>query len=261
MVWWIVLAAGWAALMGTTVCVWVRGRNNVRHLHDLLVWRADQVSMLSHELRTPLTLVKLSADILAEDDLTEPQASFVRTIREQASATIQLAEDLLTQARIEAGKFTPHLTTYDMAHMVLGCVRDLRELFQTQIHLDCPSTPCPVHADAVLIRQGLTNLINNAIAVSGDEASVSVRLARREYDLLVSVADTGTGMDAERRLRLFQRFSSGRPVGSGTGLGLIITKQIVELHGGNLFIDTKEDQGTTVMFNLPIHGPSKEVRC
>jgi len=260
MVLWIVLAAGWAVLAGTSIFLWVRGRNTVRHLHDLLVWRADQVSMLSHELRTPLTLVKLSADLLAEEDLPDPQASFVRTIREQASTTIQLAEDLLTQARIEAGKFTPHLTTYDMAHMVLGCVSDLRELFQTPIHLDCPSTPCPVHADAVLIRQGLTNLINNAIAVSGD-ASVSVRLARREYDLLVSVADTGTGMDAERRLRLFQRFSSGRPIGSGTGLGLIITKQIVELHGGQLFIDTKQDQGTTVMFNLPIDGPIKEVGC
>jgi len=67
-------------------------------------------------------------------------------------------------------------------------------------------------------------------------------------------------MDAARRLRLFQRFSSGRPVGSGTGLGLIITKQIVELHGGQLFVDTVEDRGTTVMFNLPIHGPDKEVR-
>jgi signal transduction histidine kinase len=211
--------------------------------------------MLSHELRTPLTLVKLSADLLAEDDLAPAQAEFVRTIREQASATIRLAEDLLTQARIEAGKFTPHLTTFDIADMVLTCVRDLRELYAIQIVLDCPSTPCPVHADAVLIRQGLTNLINNAIAVSSEQAQVTVRLARREFDCLVSVTDMGQGMDAARRLRLFHKFSSGRPVGSGTGLGLIITKQIIELHGGQLFIDTKEDRGTTVMFNLP-----KEVR-
>jgi len=216
--------------------------------------------MLSHELRTPLTLVKLSADLMAEEDLADSQATFVKTIREQSSATIQLAEDLLTQARIEAGKFTPHLTTFDMADMVLGCVQDLRELHETKIVVDCPSTPCPVHADTVLIRQGITNLVNNAIAVSSSGAPVTVRLARREYDLLLSVSDMGAGMDAARRLRLFQRFSSGRPVGSGTGLGLIITKQIVELHGGQLFVDTVEDRGTTVMFNLPIHGPDKEIR-
>jgi len=255
MTWWIVACAGWVVLVGLAVFIGVRGRNQARRLQDLLVWRADQVSMLSHELRTPLTLVKLSADLLAEDDLTAPQASFVKTIREQATATIQLAEDLLTQARIEAGKFTPHLETFDIADMVLNCVRDLRELYSTEIILDCPSTPCPVHADAVLIRQGLANLINNAIAVSEDASGVTVRLARREYDYLVSVSDVGVGMDAARRLRLFQRFSSGRPVGSGTGLGLIITKQIVELHGGQLFVDTVEDRGTTVMFNLP-----KEVR-
>ena len=251
MVWWIVLAAGWAVLAGCGAYLGVRGRNEVHRLHDLLVWRADQVSILSHELRTPLTLVKLSADLLADDDLNPSQTSFVTTIREQASATIQLAEDLLIQARIEAGKFTPHRTTFDIADMVLGCVHDLRELYSTTILLDCPSTPCPVHADTVLVRQGLTNLVNNAIAVSTDAAQVIVRLARREYDYLVSVTDAGKGMDAERRLRLFQRFSSGRPVGSGTGLGLIITKQIIELHGGQLFIDTVKDRGTTVVFTLP----------
>jgi len=251
MMWTVALGLGCVVGAGLSVYMWVRGRREVRRLQDLLVWRADQVSMLSHELRTPLTLVKLSADLLAEDDLAGSQASFVKTIREQSSATIQLAEDLLTQARIEAGKFTPHLTTFDLADMVLNCVHDLRELYETPIVVDCPSSPCLVQADVVLIRQGITNLINNAIAVSHGQGPVTVRLSRREYDLLLSVSDQGAGMDAARRLRLFQRFSSGRPVGSGTGLGLIITKQIIELHGGQLFIDTVEDRGTTVMFNLP----------
>ena len=254
----IVFAAGCLALAGFAACHWARERGQTRRLHDLLVWRADQVSMLSHELRTPLTLVKLSADLLAEADLDPPQASFVRTIREQASATIRLAEDLLTQARIEAGKFTLHLTRFDMAEMVLGCVRDLRELHDPEIQLDCPSTPCLVRADSVLVRQALTNLINNAIAVSADATPVTVRLARTELDLRLSVADRGTGMDAARRLRLFQRFSSTRPIGAGTGLGLIITKRIIELHGGQLFVDTVEGRGTTMMFNLPVHGPDRQ---
>lgn len=259
MAWTVLLVAVCAAGGGVLAYGRSRWRAEVRGLHDLLVWRADQVSKLSHELRTPLTLVKLSADLLAEEELDEAQAGFVTTIREQSAATIRLAEDLLTQSRIEAGRFTPHLTTFDMADMLLECVRDLRELSGTKIHLDCPSTPCPVHADTVLIRQGLTNLINNAIAVSEKGGVVTVRLARREYDQLLSVTDTGTGMDAARRLSLFQRFSTSRPVGAGTGLGLIITKEIIELHGGRLFVDTVQGRGTTVMFNLPVDGPDEEV--
>ncbi len=249
------------SLAGLAVCAWAwwKSRRRAARLRDLLVWRADQISMLSHELRTPLTLVKLSADLLAEDEnrpLSPRQDSFVRTIREQALVTIQLAEDLLTQARIEAGRFTLHLTQVDLADLVLASVHDLRELHDRPIMVDCPSAPCLVRADTVLIRQGLTNLVNNAVAVSPPGEPVVVRLSRREVDVLVSVTDRGTGMKAEQRLRLFRRFSSGRPVGSGTGLGLVITKQIVELHGGRLFVDTVEERGTTMMFSLPVGGPS-----
>lgn len=216
--------------------------------------------MLSHELRTPLTMVKLSGDILAGEDpgpLTSAQARFVETIRHQADSTIELAEDLLTQARIEAGRFSVHLEPCDVAEIVVGLVADLRELRGSPIVMDCPTVPCWVRADQLLVRQALANLINNAVTVSPAGSPVTVQVAQREYDVLVSVTDEGTGMTAKERLELFQRFASGRPLRSGTGLGLIITKQIVERHGGQLFVDTVATRGTTMMFNLPISGPSE----
>lgn len=240
---------------------WRRSALEVQRLQTLARWRADQVSMLSHELRTPLTMVKLAGDLLAEGSpgpLTAAQANFVETIRHQADSTIELAEDILTQARIEAGRFTVRLETCDVAQIVVGLVTDLRELRRSQVVMDCPTMPCLIKADRLLVRQALTNLINNAVTVSPQGSPVEVRVAQRENDVLVSVTDQGSGMTARERLELFQRFSSGRPLRSGTGLGLIITKQIVERHGGQLFIDSVAEQGTTMMFNLPISGPGGE---
>lgn len=238
---------------------WRRSAHDVERLRSLARWRADQVSMLSHELRTPLTMVKLSGDILAGEDpgpLTSAQSGFVETIRHQADSTIELAEDMLTQARIEAGRFSVHLQPCDVAEIVVGLVADLRGLRGSHIVMDCPTVPCWVQADQLLVRQALANLINNAVTVSPSGSPVTVQVAQREFDVLVSVTDQGTGMTAKERLELFQRFSSGRPLRSGTGLGLVITKQIVERHGGQLFVDTVAARGTTMMFNLPISGPA-----
>lgn len=244
------VAAGWLS--------WRRERAEVRRLGELLRFRADQVSMLSHELRTPLTLVKLSGDLLAEGGpgpLTGDQAKFVDTIRQQADATISLAEDMLTQARLESGTFTLHLTYFDVADLVLDLIANLRAVHGPGLIADCPTTPIRLYGDALLLRQALTNLVNNAVAVNPPGAAVLVRLVRRDDDVLVSVTDQGTGMTAEQRLNLFRRFASGRPVRSGTGLGLIITREIVARHGGHLFVDTVWDRGTTMMLNLPIRGP------
>lgn len=238
---------------------WRRSNAEVVRLQGLARWRADQVSMLSHEFRTPLTMVKLAGDLLAEGGpgpLTPSQAAFVETIRVQADSTIELAEDLLAQARIESGPFTVHLESCDVAAIVVGLVADLRGLRGSAIVMDCPTVPCIVRADKLLILQALANLINNAVAASPLGEPVRVQVAQREYDVLVSVTDHGTGMTARERLELFQRFSSGRPLRSGTGLGLVITKQIVERHGGRLFVDTVAAQGTTMMFNVPISGPA-----
>lgn len=241
---------------------WRRATDNVERLQTLARWRADQVSMLSHELRTPLTMINLAGDVLDSETsgpLTEPQRRFVETIRRQSASTIELVEDMLTQARIEAGRFSVHIEPCDITEIITGLVTDLRSLGQARIVMDCPAVPCTVFADKMLIRQGLTNLINNAVAVSPPDCPVTIRVTPREHDVLVMVSDKGTGMNAAQRLELFRRFASGRPVGSGTGLGLIITRQIVERHGGQIFVDTVPRRGTTMMFNLPIGEPD-EVR-
>jgi signal transduction histidine kinase len=256
----VLLGLALASIGGMAVRL-VNQRREVQRLSELVRWRADQMSVLSHELRTPLTLIKLSGDLLAgrrPGQLTETQARFVTTICEQTQVMTQLTEDLLVEARIEAGQFTLHLTLCDVGSLVLDCATSFRSLHGERIIVDCPSRPCRVRADVLLIRQALTNLVNNAVAVSPDPAPVVIRVNPHDYDVLISVSDQGFGISAQQRLALFRRFASSRPLRSGTGLGLLITKQIVELHGGRLFIDSWSGQGTVMTFNLPTAGPQLE---
>ncbi len=257
-----VLVVMGALLMGALAALawcargWRRAARETAGLRELATWRADQVSMLSHELRTPLTMIKLSGELLAQEDVRAPQARFVATIRQQADAAIELAEDMLTSARIESGRFEVHLEACDIGALIIALVNDLRDIRGASIVLDCSGSPCRVFADKLLVRQAVANLINNALTVSPPDRPVTVRVAQREFDILVSVTDEGTGISAQQRLALFQRFASEHRLRAGTGLGLIITKQIVERHGGRLFVDTVAQRGTVMMFNLPINGPA-----
>ncbi|QPZ38750.1 sensor histidine kinase [Paramicrobacterium chengjingii] len=225
------------------------------HLRQLEARRADQVSMLSHEVRTPLAVIHGSVELLAEErpgTLTPGQRRFVRRIAENTERMSHLAEQLLTQSRIEAGVFEVKPTTIDMRALLREVVGDLAHVADVPIVLDAPGAPVRAHGDPELIRQVVTNLIMNAARSDPHHSSVEVRVTSGDGYAMVSVSDGGTGMSAAQRDRLFQRFSSGRPLGNGTGIGLFISQQVIELHGGRIFVDTITGRGTTMMFTLPI---------
>ena len=260
------LIAALFAVLGLSLLVLYMRMNMVRQKHqkvryrEVAVRRADQVAVLSHEIRTPLALVKGAGELLAEQTpgpLNEQQVRFVATITENSDVMISLAEDLLLQARIDAGLFELRLDRFDLRKLTQGIVKDLREVNGMTVSLDCPGAPPYVWADAKLIRQAITNLINNAFAASGESANVLVRITSRDDDALLSVSDRGVGMTEEQRQKIFERFVSGRPLRDGTGLGLTITQQIIAMHGGTIHVDTIARQGTTMMFTLPIEGSEK----
>ena len=233
---------------------WRSDRVEVERLRGIARRNADQVSILSHEIRTPLTLMRGSADLLVEGTpgpLTPRQRSYLETIQRNCEAVISLAEDLLTQERIDAGMFELHPMVVRLRPLAQSVIRELRGLHTIPIALDSPGAPPQVWADPSLVRQVLINLVNNAIAHSSGASLVTIRIVTRDTNVLISVSDDGGGIDDDQRRRLFERFASGRPLRDGTGLGLVITRQIVQMHGGKLLVDSVAGSGTTMMVSLP----------
>ena len=251
----------WLALAGISAALaWrhERERRTRAELEKTVQVRSDRLSMLSHEIRTPLTLMRASLELLFDESagpLTGQQRTFLETIYQNEERTATLAQNLLTQARLEAGVFSPKSQPVDLRRIVRLVVNDLRILIEQrnqQIRTYYPQVLPAVLADPALIRQVLINLIQNASRHTSEGGLIIVSIARNDYNLLVSVTDDGAGMGLEHRRQLFKRFStSGTNSGEGTGLGLVIVKQIVERHGGQVYVDTSLGRGASFYFTLP----------
>ncbi|MGP7959228.1 sensor histidine kinase [Sanguibacter sp. A247] len=230
-------------------------RHEAERLRTLARARAERSSVLSHEIRTPLTLVQGAAELLAEETpgpLNDHQRRFVDTIVDNCGQMIAMAEDLLTAARLEARLFELHLERTDVRALARQTVREMRRMHGVTVLLDSRGAPLWLDLDRNLVRQALWNLVNNAARHSGAEVTITVRITVGDDDVLVSVADDGPGMTAAERDTLFLPFVVGGGPGRGTGLGMMITKEIVELHGGRIFVDTATRAGTVVLLTLPL---------
>ena len=269
---WAWVAAGAAGALLVVVLVLVGRLRTVREqldvtrhegerLRTLARARAERASVLSHEIRTPLTLVQGAAELLAEETpgpLNDRQHAFVDTIVDNTRRTMTMAEDLLTAARLEARLFEVHLERTDLRALARRTVAEMRRLHGVSVLLDSRGAPLWLDVDRNLMRQALWNLVNNAVHHSGAGVRVVVRITVGD-DILVSVSDDGPGMTAEQRAGLFLPFvTSGGVTGRGTGLGMMITREIVELHGGRIFVDSATRVGTTILFTLPLAATGKD---
>jgi len=230
-------------------------------LRALAQARATRSSVLSHEIRTPLALVKGAAELLAEETpgpLNGRQRQFVDTITQNCDSTIALAEDLLATARLEAQLFKLHLERTDLRGLTRATVREMRRMHSGKTLLDSRGAPLWMDVDRSLLRQVIRNLLTNAARHGGADVTIVVRITVGDDDVLISVADDGAGMSPEERESLFVPFVIGASSTSGTGLGMVITREIVELHGGRIFVDTAARVGTTIFFSLPKRSPVTE---
>jgi two-component system OmpR family sensor kinase len=235
-------------------------KRDAAELEHLARNRADQVSVLAHEVRTPLAVIRGSAELLAEGrpgPLTERQVRFLRTILGGAETLSVLSEQLLVEARIDAGIFSLRLEWTELRTVVRESVDELRGVHGHRIVLDAPGPPVSARIDAQLIKQVVINLVSNAVRHSDDDRVVTVRLSRSEDDVTIAVSDDGAGMSVAERQSVFTRnFSGERSRDSGgSGIGLYISRQIIELHQGRIYLDTLLGRGTDIVFTLPIEGP------
>jgi signal transduction histidine kinase len=244
---------------------------------------------MSHELRTPLNSIIGFSELLstgALGSIGEGQKDFLDTIVRNSRHLLGLINDLLDLSKVEAGKMGLHLVATNMRELIGGVVRDASGLIASRdlrMGQELGVGALEVLADEVRIRQVLFNLVSNAVKFTPDGGEVTVRALRTQAPLpvpaerlgdgdklkrrdavWVAVRDTGPGIKPEDLPRLFQEFSQvdeslARRSG-GTGLGLALSKRLIELHGGSIGVETLYGHGSTFWFILPVEGPVRQAQ-
>jgi len=223
--------------------------------------KSDFVSIVSHELRTPLTSIQGYLDLLlmeAAGPITKQQASFLEIAKGNAERLHELVSDLLDISRIESGKAELDLQVVSLPEIIEQVAAAMRPEFDERgltLTLDIPRDLPEIFGDPMRIRQVLTNLLGNAYKYT-PKGGATVRVRQVDNALQVDVEDTGIGIAKEDMDRLFTRFfrAEDRFVRQqqGTGLGLNITKSIVEMHGGHIWVESEPGKGSTFSFTLPL---------
>jgi signal transduction histidine kinase/CheY-like chemotaxis protein len=231
-----------------------------RELETTSQHKSDFLASMSHELRTPLNAVIGFSEVLLErmfGDLNERQADYVQDILEAGRHLLALLNDVLDLSKVEAGRMELDITTFPAADAIQGVLALVREAAgQRGVDLRFDSVDAPTHitADELRLKQVLLNLIGNAVKFTPEGGSVTVRAWTGGPEVMVTVTDTGIGIAESDRSRIFDSFQQGARSASsseGTGLGLTLSRRIVELHGGRMWLESEVGLGSTFGLALP----------
>jgi signal transduction histidine kinase len=234
-------------------------KTNERELENMKV---DFVSMAAHELRTPLTAIKGYVELIATDDeskYSEQTTTFIERLKYSSSQSVGLINNLLNVSKIERNALSLNLEKIDWSELMSGAVEDERVSARIKtINLECnlPHEPLYILADRYAISEVVNNLLSNAIKYTQDNGLVTTKVFLHEQKIITEITDSGIGMPEEALQHLFTKFyraHGGLASGSGgTGLGLYISKSIVEMHQGAITVTSKEGMGSTFTISLPI---------
>jgi signal transduction histidine kinase len=215
---------------------------------------------MSHELRTPLNSILGFSQLLVEGDggeLTRDQRQDVDIIIQNGQHLLALINDLLDISKLEAGKAQLHRGEVEVESLIDECVENVGSLAKTKkldLSFNVAENVGRIFADGPKLKQVLLNLLGNAIKFT-ESGSVRVTAERQGADVRISVRDTGIGVPAEDVERIFESFQQGQSGMSGkyqgTGLGLAICRQLVEMHGGRIWVRSTHGQGSTFIFTIP----------
>lgn len=225
------------------------------------------LSTMSHELRTPLNAVLGFSDLLTEErygPLNERQRRYVTHIHTGGKHLLSLINDILDLSKIEAGRLQLTIESVQVQNSfaeVLDTMRPLSDK-KNQVLQQSSSGDYSVHADPTRLKQVLMNLIGNAIKFTPEGGTIELAARKKGDAIRVEVRDSGPGIPQEEQARIFEAFYRLRQSGQaieGTGLGLAITQRLVELHGGQLGLESEMGRGSCFYFTLPTV-PAVEMR-
>jgi PAS domain S-box-containing protein len=204
---------------------------------------------VAHEIRTPLGSIKMSTRLLGNGDAGADAADVIGTIREAVSSMEVIVNELLEYTR----EIALHLDEYDVVKITRSAIFGLEEEAGRKgvsVAVSAPPVPCTALVDGIRVKQVLTNVVKNAVEAAPDrDGKVLVTLSERDGGVRITVEDNGPGMTAGELEKVFQPFYTNKA--QGVGLGMSIVKRLVELHGGEVRIDSRTGRGTTVSVDLP----------
>jgi len=222
--------------------------------------KSEFLANMSHELRTPLNAISGFSQVLRKrmfGEINDKQAEYLDEILAASRDLLTLIDDVLDLSKVEAGQIELELAPFSLPgalERVLVVVGEQASRGNVRISLTTDAAIDTVVGDERRIRQVALNLLSNAIKFTPAGGAVAVRAARQAGELRISVTDTGPGVAAEDQARIFEEFqqaAAGKEQRDGTGLGLALSKRLVELHGGRIWVESELGQGSTFSFTLP----------
>lgn len=226
--------------------------------------KSEFLATMSHEIRTPMTTVIGMSGLLADTPLSETQYKYANAIKNSGNALLQIINDILDQSKLEVGMLEIEKSDFHLASLVDEIVGQFEYKIAdkeiTLVKSISPDLPEGIFADQTRVRQILMNLVSNAVKFTSEgEIRIEVKPTKSEDGRIMvhfSVVDSGIGISEEAISRLFQRFEQAdntitRKYG-GSGLGLSISKNLAELMGGSIGVDSVEGKGSTFWFAVPL---------
>ena len=230
-----------------------------RELEAASLHKSQFLAYMSHELRTPLNAIIGFSQVLREGmfgEVNEKQAEYLDDILSSGNHLLSLINDVLDLSKVEAGQIELDVLQFSLEEALESGVVMVRERATSegvQVTLE-PTDVGLVTGDQRRVRQVIFNLLSNAVKFTPAGGTVDVRALQVNGEVRVSVVDTGPGIAAEDRERIFGEFQqteAGIEQREGTGLGLALSKRLVELHGGRIWVESEPGNGSTFVFTLP----------
>lgn len=222
----------------------------------------DYIAMLVHDIRSPLSVIKGSADILIHDDSNlskQQKIDLLKQVQITSDSLLLLVNDILDASKMQSGKYEIFKSSTDLNSLV-KLVTDsfivLAKENKVKLEVDLESQIPKVNADQEKIKRVLTNLISNALKYTPEDGVIKVSTSFLDDLIYVKVSDTGIGIDDKTKKKLFDKFVQGSKTikssySSSSGLGLSVSKQIINLHNGKIWIEDNNPKGSVFIFTLP----------
>jgi len=225
--------------------------------------KSEFVTLAAHQLRTPTSAVKWSIRTLLDGDLggmNEEQRKILQTMYRTNDKVIRLVKDLLNLAQIEEGKFLSKITLSsieEIIELVVSVNKDLIKEKKLDLEVKKSKDKLPkVMLDVEKMKIAIENILGNALRYTSSGDKISIYLKHNEKEIEIKVQDTGLGIPQDQQAKVFTKFFRATNImkvdTEGTGLGLYISKNIIEAHGGKIWFESEKDKGSSFYFTVPI---------
>ncbi len=267
----IIVIGSVSLVAGITILIGGMAIKTVEQLAAANQMKTEFVSIASHQLRTPLSIIKWYVEFLSKKEkqlnLTPEQIGYLKTISDSNQRMIRLVNDLLDISRIESGRIQIHPEKINLVELSQNIIKEnqpLADKGNIKISLKSESEIPLLLIDPKRVSMVIENLLSNALKYINKDSggTVSVEISEQKDKVLFSISDNGVGIPEKDKKKIFKKFfragNTMKSQTSGTGLGLFIAKAVIESHKGSIWFVSKEGEGTTFYFTLPIRSKGFE---